>query len=63
MITSDEPILPPSLVCEQNASHLHLLCVGILLNSTALGIHLKYAEFRKFTISKRGLAVKFIRLT
>ena len=28
-----------SLVCEQNFLHLHFLCVGILFNSTALGIH------------------------
>ena len=39
MITSDEYISPTSLVCEQNFLHLHFLCVGILFNSTALGIH------------------------
>ena len=40
MITSDDQISPPSLVCKQNFSHLHSFCVGILFNRTALGIHL-----------------------
>ena len=30
-----------NLVCNQNFLHLHSLCVGILFNSTALGIHLR----------------------
>ena len=33
-------ITSPSLVCKQNSSHLHYLCVGILFNWIALGIHL-----------------------
>ena len=40
MIASDEQISQPSLVWKQNSSHLHSLCVGILFNCTALGIHL-----------------------
>ena len=40
VITSDDQISPPSLVCKQNSSHLHSFCVGILFNRTALGIHL-----------------------
>ena len=35
---SDEQISPPSLVCKQNSSHAHYLCVGILFNWIALGI-------------------------
>ena len=38
---SDEQISPPSLVCKQNSSHVHYLCVGILFNWIALGIHLR----------------------
>ena len=30
-----------SLACTQNSSHLYSLCVGILFNSVALGIHLQ----------------------
>ena len=33
-----------SLACTQNSSHLHSLCVGILFNSVALGIHYSYFE-------------------
>ena len=40
VIASDEQISQPSLVWKQNSSHLHSLCVGILFNCTALGIHL-----------------------
>ena len=40
MIASDVQISQPSLVWKQNSSHLHSLCVGILFNCTALGIHL-----------------------
>ena len=32
MITLDEQISPPSLVCKQNSLHFHSLCVDILLN-------------------------------
>ena len=39
MITSDEQISPPSLICKQNSSHLHSLGVNILFNCSALGIH------------------------
>ena len=37
MITSDEQISPPSLVCKEYSLHLHYLCVGILFKFTALG--------------------------
>ena len=37
MITSDEQISPPSLVCKENSLHLHSLCVDILFKFTALG--------------------------
>ena len=40
MITSDEHISPPKLVCKQNSLHLHSLSVNILFNCSALGIHL-----------------------
>ena len=40
VIASDVQISQPSLVWKQNSSHLHSLCVGILFNCTALGIHL-----------------------
>ena len=36
MITSDEQIL----VYKHNSSYFHALCVGILYNCAALGIHL-----------------------
>ena len=36
MITSGEKIL----VCKHNSSYFHALCVGILFNCAALGIHL-----------------------
>ena len=37
MITSDEQISPPSLVCKENSLPLHSLYVGILFKFTALG--------------------------
>ena len=37
MITSDEQISPPSLVCKENSLHLHSFCVDILFKFTALG--------------------------
>ena len=40
VIASDVQISQPSLVWKQNSSHLHSLCVDILFNCTALGIHL-----------------------
>ena len=43
---------PPSLVWIQNSLYLQSLCVGILFNSTALGIT---QNVTTFTISKRGL--------
>ena len=36
MITSGEQIL----VCKHNSSYFHALCVGIIFNCAALGIHL-----------------------
>ena len=50
-----------NLDCNQNFLHSHSLCVGILFNSTALGIHL--CKTSQPAISKRGLVVKFARLT
>lgn len=35
-----EQISPTSLVCKQISSYLHPLCMGLLFNSTDLGIHL-----------------------
>ena len=40
MITSYEQISPPRLVWKKNSSHLHLLCLVILFNSSAMGIYL-----------------------
>ena len=37
MITSDEQISPPSLVCKESSLHLHSFCVDILFKFTALG--------------------------
>ena len=39
VITSSSKFHRHGLVYQQNSSHLHSLCVGILFNSTALGIH------------------------
>ena len=41
MITSDEEISPPSLVCKENSLQMHSLCTGVLLKFTASGIHLR----------------------
>ena len=41
MITSDEQISPPSLVCKENSLQMHSLCTGVLLKFTASGIHLR----------------------
>lgn len=55
MITSYEQISPPRLVWKKNSSHLHLLCLVILFNSSAM--EFIYAKLRNFTISKRGWVV------
>ena len=39
MITSDEEISSPRLVCQQNSLYLHSLCVDILFNSLPREIH------------------------
>jgi len=39
LIKADEQISPPSLVSKQT-SHFQLMSVGILFNSTLIGIHL-----------------------
>ena len=40
MITSDEHILPPRLVCVLNSLHPPSFCIGILFECTTLGINL-----------------------
>ena len=44
---SNEQISPPSLVCEQNSSHLHSLCVGFLFNCV-LPWEFIYVKLRNF---------------
>ena len=61
MAMSDEQISPPSLICKENTLHLHSLCMDILFKVAALGILLR--KLRNFTISIRGLVVKFAHLT
>ena len=61
MITSDEQISPPSLVCEEYSLHLHSLCMGILSNLLPWDILL--CKTSQLYNSKRGLVEKFAHLT
>ena len=55
MFTSDEQISPPSPVCKENSLHFHSSCADIIL----LPREFFFAKLGNFTISKRGLVVKF----